>query len=113
MVYHKVNFFDTKENIYVKQSLVTNYLTEKCNRYRCTTTGRSEDVWDKFVKEVQSTMNLSYNSAIDLTLLEALMGFKGRSMAKRTISNAIEMGIDVSNLNQLRKEVSKTLALEY
>lgn len=89
----------------------------QCERYNrtilnalsCSAAGVAEDLWDTFVKKIQSSLNMTFNTAISTTPLEALAGYKGIGVSEASILNAVQKELDRTSLRELRENISRKM----
>lgn len=110
--------FETFVRVYgikhILNAVATPRANGQCERYNrvilnalaTTTAGHSEDVWDTFVKQVQSAINCTVHKATSVSPIEVLAGYKARNLADAKIVNEVEENLSRLDLRALRREVS-------
>lgn len=99
---------------HVLNAIATPHANGQCERYNrtimaalaMTVAGMESNLWDDYVKQVQSAMNTSFNQGIGTTPAEALMGYKAKTMAVARILHELQTEVQRLDLNELRKQIS-------
>lgn len=79
----------------------------------CTAAGAPSYSWDTFIKKVQASINMSFNTTIGMTPLEALAGYQGKGVVEGPLLSSIQEELERGNLEELRIKVSeKTVAAQ-
>lgn len=74
-----------------------------------TTGGQPEVLWDNYLKQIQSVLNCTSNKTTSVSPLEALAGYKGRTIAESRILNCIKENSSRVDLQDLRRKVSQRI----
>lgn len=107
-------FCDTYGIKHILNAVATPRSNGQCERYNktivsalsTTAAGKDERDWDKYVKQVQSALNTSFNRGINSTPMTALIGYNSKHAAEATILNEVKDEIDRLDLEELRSKIS-------
>ncbi|CAH1995384.1 unnamed protein product [Acanthoscelides obtectus] len=107
-------FCDTYGIRHVLNAVATPRANGQCERYNktivsalsTTAAGKDERDWDRYVKQIQSALNTSFNKGINSTPMVALIGYNSKHAAEATVLSAIQNEIDRLDLEEVRHKIS-------